>query len=126
MPLSVESNSEMTQTTESPKAVRFRSRVVLVMAVVILGFSMYGFIGKLIEFFHVLGGTGDTLFVITPVLNYLLATVGFILLLFWAIGQGMFHQVEQPKHRLLDDEEYLDRAERMNDGYQPESWIANR
>ena len=106
---------------ESIIAARLRNRITLVLALVILAFSAYGFIGKLIEFFHVLGGDDATLFVVTPILNYLLASVGFLLMLGWAVANGMFHDIERPKHRLLDDEELLDRDE----PHQPESWIAN-
>jgi hypothetical protein len=44
--------------------------------------------------------------------NYLLAGIGFLCLLGWATLNGMFHDVEQPKRTMLENEERLDALER--------------
>jgi hypothetical protein len=82
--------------------------VTLVLAVLILIPSMLGFINKFIEFYHVARGEADGAFALTPLVNYLLASLGFFCLLLWAIGQGMFHDIEAPKHVMLENERRLD------------------
>ena len=51
-------------------------------------------------------------FAVTPIINYLLAGFGFLCLLGWATLNGMFHDVEQPKRTMLENEERLDALER--------------
>lgn len=47
-------------------------------------------------------------FALVPVLNYLLASLGFFFLLCWATRQGMFQDIEQPKETLMRNERFLD------------------
>jgi hypothetical protein len=54
----------------------------------------------------------DGAFAITPIINYLLAGLGFLCLLGWAALNGMFRDIEQPKHTMLENEERLDALER--------------
>ena len=77
-------------------------------AVAVLVPSLYGFSGKFLEFIHLFRGDSDGVFAITPILNYLLASMGFFCLFFWAMLHGMFHDVEQPKLTMLDTERQLD------------------
>jgi hypothetical protein len=44
--------------------------------------------------------------------NYLLASIGFLCMLIWAAANGMFRDIEQPKYRMLEVEEQLNRRER--------------
>ena len=97
--------------TNTPHPNRTKSMVLLVMAVAILVPSMLGFAAKFIEFIHVFRGETDGAFAITPVLNYLLASIGFFCMLIWATVNGMFHDMERPKHRMLEIEEELNRSE---------------
>jgi hypothetical protein len=85
--------------------------VTIILAVLILIPSMYGFVGKFVEFIHVYRETADGGFAIAPILNYLLATAGFLMLLFWGIFNGMFHDIERPKDMLLENERRLDRQD---------------
>lgn len=87
---------------------RLRSTVLLVMTIVILVPSMMGFVMKFIEFVHVFQGESDGAFAITPMLNYLLASAGFLCLLVWATLNGMFRDLERPKHYMLEVEAKLD------------------
>lgn len=89
------------------KAVRI---ITGVLAVVILIPSLFGFGSKLLEFLALVRGDVDGAFAISPVANYLLASVGFFFLLMWATANGMFRDIEAPKHDLLDQEERLDRV----------------
>jgi hypothetical protein len=89
--------------------------VLLVMAIVILVPSMLGFVTKFIEFIHTFRGEADGAFAVTPILNYLLASIGFFCMLIWATVNGMFHDVERPKYRMLEIDEALNKHSRTTD-----------
>ncbi|MCA9095591.1 MAG: hypothetical protein KDA68_19060 [Planctomycetaceae bacterium] len=74
----------------------------------------YGFVGKLYEFFHMYRSDSEGVFAITPMANYLFASLGFLCLMFWAAYQGMFHDIEQPKQDMLQNEAELDRQELLH------------
>ncbi len=96
--------------TQTPKK-RFsnRSAVTIVLAVLILIPSMIGFVNKFIEFFNVSQEGGAGLFAVAPMLNYILASLGFLSLLIWATANGMFHDIERPKYAMLENEDLLNR-----------------
>lgn len=91
---------------------RRRARIVVVgMTVVIVIAGVYGFGSKLEEFVRALlddnrapGGE----FVFIPVLNYFLASSGFVFLFIWAALNGMFRDIERPKYDMLERERQLD------------------
>lgn len=87
---------------------RRQARVTAAMAVLILIPSMYGFLGKFVEFVHIYRGTGGGEFAVAPILNYLLASAGFFCMLLWAAWNGMFRDVEKPKVDFLENEARLD------------------
>lgn len=74
--------------------------------------SLYGFAGKFIEFIHIFRGNTEGVFAITPITNYLFASLGFFCLMCWALGQGMFADIERPKEQMLEVEAMLDRDAR--------------
>ena len=84
----------------------------LVFAVIFLAPSMFGFVTKFIEFVRTFRGSSDGVFAITPMVNYLLASMGFLCLLVWAACNGMFLDIEQPKVTMLETEQALDRQDR--------------
>jgi hypothetical protein len=96
------------QPRESSLSSRVRNWLTLGLAVLILVPSLLGFGTKFLEFIQVYNGDVDGMFAIGPILNYLLASGGFLLLLVWATLDGMFHDIEQPKYDLLTREEWLD------------------
>jgi hypothetical protein len=53
-------------------------------------------------------GDAEGAFAVAPIVNYLLATTGFLFLLGWAAANGMFHNIEQPKQDMLAQEAALD------------------
>lgn len=114
--MSTHTVSRETQTTSRPPAESAAERrnarltfiFTIVLALLILIPSMLGFITKFIELFAVLNGDPDGVFALTPILNYLLASLGFLCLLLWAAGRGMFHDVELPKRAMLEREDLLD------------------
>lgn len=100
---------------EHPPAERNASRTVfivsMVLAVLILIPSLLGFGMKFLELVHVLQGEDSGRFALTPIMNYLFASLGFLCLLIWATFQGMFRDIERPKQTMLEMEERLnDRA----------------
>lgn len=89
---------------------RLRGIITLLLAVAILVPSMWGFGTKFYEFVLLARGDTEGVFAVTPVINYLLASLGFLCLLGWAAANGMFHDIEQPKRTMLDVERRLDAA----------------
>jgi len=87
---------------------------VSVMAVVILGFCFFGFGSKFVELVRLVTtdelAATEGIFAVAPLSNYLLASAGFLCLLGWAAAQGMFRNIEQPKHTMLDVDAKLDAA----------------
>ena len=70
--------------------------------------SLWGFGSKFLEFVALARGEVDGAFALTPVVNYLLASFGFLCLFCWAALNGMFHDIEQPKVTMLENEARLD------------------
>ncbi len=93
---------------DSTRTNRWTLIVTLILAVVILIPSMLGFVNKFVEFYRVVRGEADGAFALTPIVNYLLASLGFFCMLIWAICQGMFHDIEAPKRTMLETERRLD------------------
>jgi len=89
---------------------KLQVRITLLLAVLILIPSGYGFIGKFIELVRVYRGEADGAFAVAPMMNYLFASLGFGCLLLWAAAHGMFRDFEAPKYDMLLHEEMLDRA----------------
>lgn len=85
--------------------------MLITFAIVILVPCLYGFAGKFYEFIHIFRGDASGVFAITPIVNYLLASLGFACLLGWAASNGMFHDVESTKFKLLENERLLDASD---------------
>ena len=82
--------------------------ITIAFAVPILLFSGLGFAAKFVEFVNTFRGESEGAFAITPMVNYLLASAGFFCLLVWATLNGMFADIEAPKHTMLDIDAELD------------------
>jgi hypothetical protein len=95
----------------APAKIR-RQFVRWLMYALILVPCLYGFGGKFLELVHVLRERPEGAFAVAPIVNYLLATTGFLFLLGWAAANGMFRDVERPKTAMLENETLLDAAER--------------
>jgi hypothetical protein len=70
----------------------------------------YGFYRKFSELLYLAGDETHS-FVIMPIVNYLLSSLGFCMLLLWATARGMFHDVEKPKYAMLEQERMLEEME---------------
>jgi hypothetical protein len=90
------------------RSANWQVRVTLLLAVLILIPSGYGFVGKFVELIHVYQGEPDGAFAVAPIMNYLLASLGFFCLLLWAGAHGMFRDIESPKGEMLERERLLD------------------
>ena len=100
---------------------RVRSYVTLILAIVILVPSLYGFGSKFREFVMLVRGDVEGAFAISPVMNYLLASLGFLCLFCWAALGGMFRDIEAPKQKMLENEKWLDQEFCPQTGEQSES-----
>jgi hypothetical protein len=78
------------------------------LALLILLPALYGFGNKLREFIVLYGAGEEGSFALMPLLNYLIASFGFLLLFCWAVRHGMFHHIEDPKRTMLENERRLD------------------
>lgn len=103
---------------------RVKTAVLVVMSVAILVPSMAGFVMKFIEFIHTFRSASDGAFAITPMLNYALASLGFFCMLIWATFNGMFHDIERPKHTMLEIEEMLN-EQQSSQPNTPNKYAAN-
>ena len=82
--------------------------ITLVFAILILVPSMIGFVMKFVEFIHTFRGDAAGAFAITPMVNYLLASLGFLCLLLWSVANGTLADIEKPKTIMLQHETMLD------------------
>lgn len=94
---------------------RNQNIAVAIMGVVIIGFCAYGFGSKFYEFVYLVtsddAAAQEGMFAVTPVVNYLLASLGFLCLMGWAACNGMFHNIEQPKQDMLDIDAEIDQGD---------------
>jgi hypothetical protein len=96
------------------------------MALAVLLPSLYGFGTKFLEFIALYRGDVEGVFAISPILNYLLASLGFLCLFGWAALGGMFRDVEQPKYAMLENEARLDGDLSRSDRSLADYWSAGR
>ena len=113
----------MSQAPSPPRQQSFwnaKMITLVVMALVILGFSMWGFSLKLHELVNIFreqqGG-----FAVAPILNYLLASLGFFCILMWCVCNGVFSDLEGPKYFMLERERELDSQPRTAHSYRHEA-----
>ena len=64
--------------SRTPRGVYIATAII---GVVVLVPSMLGFINKLMEFAHVARGAPEGMFALTPIVNYVLASMGFFVIL---------------------------------------------
>ena len=75
---------------------------------------LWGFGTKFRELIILCRGDVNGTFAITPIINYLCASFGFLLLLGWAAMNGMFRDIELPKYTMLEHEAFLDAQEEID------------
>lgn len=87
-----------------------RNWLKVLVALFFLAPCLLGFGAKFVELIRVFQGDADGAFAVAPIMNYLLATTGFLCLLGWASANGMFQNIEQPKQDMLSNEARLDQT----------------
>lgn len=78
-------------------------------AAVVLIPTILGFANKFLDLVLVVQGDEEGAFAVTPIVNYLCATAGFLCLFVWTATQGAFQNLDQPSHTMLENEQRLDR-----------------
>lgn len=89
----------------------WRPWVRALIAVGLLAPCLWGFGSKLYELVVVWQGDPEGAFAVAPIVNYLLASAGFLLLFGWGALNGMFRDIEMPKYTMLENERRLDEQE---------------
>ena len=102
---------------ESNRQRKRRVWLTALFAISILIPSLWGFGSKFYEFVQLYQGDVEGAFAIAPIVNYLLASAGFLFVLLWATANGMFHDIEAPKYRMLEREEELDKQMKSKKTY---------
>lgn len=102
------SDSHLSDAATLRNAARRPGRITLFFAIIILTPSMIGFGMKFYEFIHTFHSDAGGSFAIPPMINYLLASLGFLCMLLWATLNGMFDDLEAPKDIMLQQEKLLD------------------
>ena len=100
----------MTTTASPPVSFRWRVFQVCAIGFFILPAS-FGFLNKYLDLLIIFNAGEDGAFAIAPIMNYLLSSLGFFMLFFWAVKHGMFHDVEKIKYSMLEQENALDAVE---------------
>jgi len=90
---------------------RVQKWTVAILATVIIAGCLLGFAEKFAQLVKVVWGDPDGVFALTPIINYLLASFGFLSLLGWAASNGMFRDIERPKYTMLENEQRLNASE---------------
>lgn len=67
--------------------------------------TILGFGNKFLDLVLVVQGDEEGAFAITPIVNYLFATAGFLCLLIWTATQGAFQDLDGPSRKMFDDEQ---------------------
>ena len=70
--------------------------------------TILGFINKFLDLLVVMQGDEEGAFAMTPVVNYLLATAGFLSMFLWTAAQGAFRDINRPSHDMFENERRLD------------------
>lgn len=94
----------------SPRPSRVRPLVTLGVLVAVAGGGAT-FIYKLWEFVRTASEGEMPGFAFATVVSYFIVTLGFLCLAGWAFFRGHYHDLEEPKRRLLQSEAELDRLE---------------
>lgn len=91
--------------------VKYRTHWVtwLVSALVLIP-TILGFANKFLDLVLVVQGDEEGAFAVTPIVNYLLATAGFLCLLIWTATQGAFQDLDAPSRKMFDDEQRFNKS----------------
>lgn len=77
-------------------------------AAIVLIPTILGFANKFLDLVLVVQGDEDGAFAVTPIVNYLFATAGFLCLLAWTALHGAFQDLDGPSRTMFENEQRLD------------------
>lgn len=83
-----------------------------VVSAMVLTPAILGFANKFIDLILVVQGDEDGSFAVTPVVNYLLATAGFLCLFLWTASRGAFQDLDAPSRTMFENELKFDQMKR--------------
>ncbi len=74
--------------------------------------AILGFANKFLDLVLVVQGDEDGAFAVTPIVNYLLATAGFVCLLLWTAARGAFQDLDGPSRVMFENEQRFEKLAR--------------
>ncbi len=81
---------------------------IVIISMVVLILTAISFIYKMAHFVMIALSGEAVGFATIPIVNYIMAGSGFLLLLLWAFLTGQFRDIEGPKYRMLQLEKEYD------------------
>lgn len=79
-----------------------------IFSAVVLIPTILGFANKFLDLILVVQGDEEGAFAITPIVNYLFATAGFLCLFIWTAMLGAFQNMDSPSQTMFENEQRLD------------------
>lgn len=79
-----------------------------VFSAIVLVPTILGFANKFLDLVLVVQGDEEGAFAVTPIVNYLFATAGFLCLLVWTAMHGAFQDLDGPSRTMFENEQRLD------------------
>ena len=79
--------------------------MIWVVSALVLIPTILGFGNKFLDLILVVQGDEEGAFAVTPIVNYLFATAGFLCLLIWTAAQGSFQDLDAPSRKMFEDEQ---------------------
>lgn len=70
--------------------------------------TIAAFGNKFLDLILVVQADEEGAFAVTPIVNYLFATAGFLCLFFWTAMQGAFQDLDAPSRTMFENEQRLD------------------
>ena len=70
--------------------------------------TILGFANKFLDLVLIASGDDEGSFAVTPIVNYLFATAGFLCLFVWTATQGAFRDLDGPCRTMMENEKRLD------------------
>lgn len=84
-------------------------RVIFALSVAVLALGGLGFIYKITEFARTIAEDDVEGFGVISVTTYLVGVLAIFFVTIWAILKGHFRNIEQPKYRMLELDEEIER-----------------
>ena len=80
-----------------------------VFAAVVLIPTILGFANKFLDLILIAQGDEEGAFAVTPIVNYLFATAGFLCLFVWTATRGAFENLDEPSKTMFENEQRFEK-----------------